>query len=149
MAYKAMDVARMVIALTDEEHGDLITNLKLQKLLFYLQGFWLAEYGEPLFAERVEAWAYGPVVPAVYDRFKGYNRAPFNIEKEGKPIAFATEERRDFFLNVYDTFSAYSASALMRMTHEEAPWKAAWGCNNGTEITHEAMRKNFLGRIDD
>ena len=149
MVYKAMDVARMVIALTDEEHGDLITNLKLQKLLFYLQGFWLAEFGEPLFAERVVAWAYGPVVPAVYDRFKGYNRAPFNIEKEGKPIDFATEERRKFFFSVYNTFNDYSASALMRMTHEEAPWKAAWNCNNGTEITHEAMRKNFLGRIDD
>lgn len=149
MVYKAMDVARMVIALTDEEHGDLITNLKLQKLLFYLQGFWLAEYGEPLFAERVEAWAYGPVVPEIYHAFKRYGRDPFNIEKEGKPIDFATDERRDFFLNVYDTFSSYSASALMRMTHEEAPWKAAWSCGKGTEITQAAMQRHFKTRIDD
>lgn len=50
--YDAMGVARMVVWLTDEEHGDLLTNLKLQKLLYYLQGFWLAAYGAPLFEAR-------------------------------------------------------------------------------------------------
>ena len=55
MVYKAMDIARLLIWQTNTEQGDLITNLKLQKLLFYQQGFWLAEYNEPLFAERVEA----------------------------------------------------------------------------------------------
>lgn len=149
MAYKAMDVARLLIWQTNTEQGDLITNLKLQKLLFYQQGFWLAEYGEPLFAERVEAWAYGPVVPAVYDRFKGYGRTALDVQKEGREMHFAPAERERFFYSVYEVFVQYSASALMRMTHEEAPWKAAWGCGKGTEITHEAMRQNFMGRIDD
>lgn len=149
MVYKAMDVARMVIALTDEEHGDHITNLKLQKLLFYLQSFWLAEYGEPLFAERVEAWTYGPVVPAVYDRFKGYGRAALDVQKEGREMHFAPAERERFFYSVYGVLVQYSASWLTRLSHEEPAWQTAWAKGNGTEITHEAMRKNFLGRIDD
>lgn len=149
MVYKAMDIARLLIWQTNTEQGDLITNLKLQKLLFYQQGFWLAEYGEPLFAERVEAWAYGPVVPEIYHAFKRYGRAALDVQKEGHEMHFAPAERERFFYCVYEVFVQYSASGLMRMTHEEAPWKAAWSCGKGTEITHEAMRKNFQGRIDD
>lgn len=149
MVYKAMDIARLLIWQTNTEQGDLITNLKLQKLLFYQQGFWLAEYGEPLFAERVEAWTYGPVVPTVYDRFKGYGRAALDVQKEGREMHFAPAERERFFYSVYEVFVQYSASGLVRLSHEEPAWQTAWAKGHGTEITHEAMRKNFLGRIDD
>lgn len=62
MAYKALDIAKKLIfkAQNDEPNGgERLTNLKLQKLLYYQQGFHLAFFGTPLFAEDVEAWMYG------------------------------------------------------------------------------------------
>ena len=61
------DVAQYFLAQMDEDAGDLISNLKLQKLVYYAQGFALALHGRPLFRERVEAWTHGaPVVPELY-----------------------------------------------------------------------------------
>jgi uncharacterized phage-associated protein len=57
------DVAKYFLSLTDEDAGDLISNLKLQKLVYYAQGFHLALYDELLFEETIEAWTHGPVIP--------------------------------------------------------------------------------------
>src|SRR5688572_18511108 len=70
----ALDVAKYLLSLQDEEVGDSISNLKLQKLLYYAQGFHLAEHGRALFEERIEAWQHGPVIPTVYPEFKDYGR---------------------------------------------------------------------------
>lgn len=145
--YKALDVARMVIQLTDTEHGDLITNLKLQKLLYYLQGFWLAKYDAPLFRAKVEAWGYGPVVPDVYYAFCGYGRNPIDVEAEGKELRFTSEGEEEFFYNVFDTFNQYSASTLVRMTHREPPWESAGGIGKGFEIPRDVMGRYFKTRL--
>ena len=72
MTYKALDIAYKLIYTAQEDEpngGERLTNLKLQKLLYYQQGYHLAVFGTPLFDEQVEAWMYGPVVPCVYDEF--------------------------------------------------------------------------------
>ena len=56
MAYKALDIANKIISKTDLEHGDTISNLKLQKMMYYQQGFHLAYFGTPLFDEDIVAW---------------------------------------------------------------------------------------------
>lgn len=58
-----------------------LTNLKLQKLLYYSQGFYLAIYNKPLFPDRIEAWVHGPTVPSVYKRLQryGYNTIPEGV----------------------------------------------------------------------
>lgn len=53
-----------------DESSELLSNMKLQKLLYYQQGFHLAYFGTPLFNEDIVAWQYGHVVPEVYDAFK-------------------------------------------------------------------------------
>ena len=60
------DVANYFLSLCDEDAGDLISNLKLQKLVYYAQGFHLAISGEPLFDEKIMAWEHGPVIPQLY-----------------------------------------------------------------------------------
>ena len=57
------DVAQYFLAKADEDAGDLMSNLKLQKLVYYAQGFALVLLEKPLFPERIEAWIHGPVVP--------------------------------------------------------------------------------------
>jgi uncharacterized phage-associated protein len=67
MAYKALDIANKILAkASSSDSEELISNMKLQKLLYYQQGFHLAYFGTPLFDEEIETWMYGPVVPAVY-----------------------------------------------------------------------------------
>ena len=56
------DVAAYILAKQDDDSGDLISNLKLQKLAYYAQGFCLAMHGRPLFPEAIKAWKHGPVV---------------------------------------------------------------------------------------
>ena len=75
MAYNVLDIAKkLLFRAKNNENGDFMSNMKLQKMLYYQQGFHLAYYGTPLFDEEIEAWMYGPVVPCVYEHFKNYGR---------------------------------------------------------------------------
>ena len=71
----AHQVANRIICFLTE-HGDLVSNLKLQKLLYYCQAWYLALYDGPLFDERIEAWTHGPCVPPVYGEFKVWQWNP-------------------------------------------------------------------------
>lgn len=122
MAYDVKEIAKKIIAKTDTEHGDTISNLKLQKMLYYMQGFHLAFFGTPLFEEEIKAWQYGPVVPSVYEEYKRYESKAIDLP-EG-PVIELTEEEEAVFDNVYDEYNQFSAVALMKMTHEESPWRS-------------------------
>lgn len=72
--YSALTVAKWFLWYNDkileEEDADLISNLKLQKLLYYAQGCYLALKNEPLFNEQIVNWAHGPVVEEIYHKYK-------------------------------------------------------------------------------
>ena len=77
----AHDVARYFVSLVDEEAGDSITNLKLQKLLYYAQGVNLALNDVCLFPDPIEAWTHGPVVPNVYRAYKQHGGEAIPVEQ--------------------------------------------------------------------
>jgi uncharacterized phage-associated protein len=122
---RADDVARYFLAKADPEVGDIISNLKLQKLCYYAQGFHLALFGRPLFEERIEAWQHGPVVPDLYHAYKGYAAgaipAPTDLD-----MGLYTAEQRELLDEVYSVYGQYSAWKLRNMTHEEPPWRDAY-----------------------
>ena len=66
----AQDVADYIIW-SSHESGSFISNLKLQKLLDYVQAWHLAVFGRPLFAEKLQAWLRGPAIPEIYRRYQG------------------------------------------------------------------------------
>lgn len=136
----AIDVANYFLAKQDEEAGDLISNLKLQKLLYYAQGLHLASEGKPLFEEPIQAWTHGPVTPDVYHTFKGYGAAPIPCP-QGFDISNLTASLRDFLDEVYDVYGQFSAWKLRNMTHTETPYKLAE--DSGGEISHESMSGYF------
>jgi uncharacterized phage-associated protein len=106
------------------DKGDLVTNLKLQKLVYYAQAWHLALLDEPLFAEEFEAWVHGPVQPALYQRFKVYGSTPIT-ETPDRPSLPRTIERH--LQDVLRVFGDYSAWSLERMVHSEDPWLKARG----------------------
>lgn len=126
-----------------EEEAELITPLKLQKLLYYAQGFFLAIYSKPLFHERVEKWKHGPVVPEVYHLYKenGGNAIPSPLKIDLTIFDDKTIELLDEVYRVYGQFSAF---ALKNLTHQEPPWLTTeYSC----EIKHEKMKDYFKTQI--
>jgi len=140
------DVAKYFLSLTDEDAGDLISNLKLQKLVYYAQGFHLALYGEPLFKERIEAWTHGPVAPELYHTYKdlGANAIPRPTDMD---FSIYDERTRELLDEVHQVHGQFSAWKLRNMTHDEPPWKIA--ISNGGVITPSSMQEFFKTQLVD
>jgi uncharacterized phage-associated protein len=131
---KAIEVAKYITDIID------ITQLKLQKLLYYTQAVCLVRYNKPAFEEIIEAWDYGPVVPEIYRKFR-----------QTKKIIKITPEVRvprdpDILLSadmVIGYYGRMDAPALIRETHSEAPWREAYIEGENRPITNEAIKKYY------
>ncbi len=133
----ANEVAEYFLAKCDEDAGDLISNLKLQKLLYYAQGFCLALTGNPLFSEPLEAWTHGPVVRVVYDRFKNYGSLGLPTPEQIPDFDSAVRELLDEVYAVYGQFSAWK---LRNLTHDESPWRDT---DAGQTIPQNLLKAHF------
>ena len=137
----SFDVANYFLSQADEDAGDLISNLKLQKLLYYAQGYHIALKDKPLFPEKIEAWTHGPVVPEVYHKYKEFDGNPIPLPK-GFDFSIFDEETRKVLDEVYRVFGQFSAWKLRQMAHNEPPWANAVETED-REITHEALKEYF------
>jgi uncharacterized phage-associated protein len=115
------DVAQCFLYLDSSNDGDGISNLKLQKLMYYAQGFHSAIFDNPLFSEEISAWAHGPVVEGLYHQYKhhGSNHIPVTQDFNKESL---TKNEFELIEEVFDVFGQYSAWKLRNMTHEETPW---------------------------
>lgn len=144
----ALDIAQYFISKDQDDEADGISNLKLQKLLYYAQGFHLALYRVPLFRENIEAWTHGPVVPFVYHRYKEFGRDPITQADPSaidRLYAELDPERIDFLDEIYEVFGQFSAWKLRNMTHDEQPWLENEA--HAGVIPMETMEEYFSTRI--
>jgi uncharacterized phage-associated protein len=143
--YDVHDVANYFLLKAQDDGQELLSNMKLQKLIYYAQGLHLVLFNEPLIQEQVEAWTYGPVVPILYHKYKEY-------EGHGIPAAASFDrlkidsETRDFLDEIYQVFGQFSATRLMEISHEDQCWKDS--CP-GNEITHEALKIDLKKYLKD
>jgi len=137
----ALDIANYFLAGTDEaaDPDELISPLKLQKLLYYAQGLYLARTGEPLFSDEIQAWQHGPVVPSVWAHFKD-NGSRGITPPESLELSRYTAEIREHLDDVWTVYGQFSAGKLRNMTHKEEPW---YETESWAVITHEKMRRFF------
>lgn len=138
----AKTVAEYIIGQNFADDGDL-TNLKLQKLLYYCQGFHLAIKNTPLFTESIEHWDHGPVVPAIYREYKKYGKDTLN-SSENVDFNSISEDSREIIDEVLKVYGQFSASKLRNMTHNESPWVNTGDCE---EITHQNLKDYFNTRL--
>ncbi len=117
----AQDVAQYLLHLDNSNEGDGISNLKLQKLVYYVQGFFCALHDKPIFENNIEAWRHGPVVEELYHQFKDNGSNPISIDPFFDAQSLNAEEA-EITSDVYTVFGQYSAWRLRDMTHEEPPW---------------------------
>ncbi len=128
-----------------------MTHKKLQKLCYYAQAWYLANYGKALFPSRFEAWVHGPVSPDLYSRYRGWGWE--QIPREMNPVSFNDNGSYEFLEQVYDTYGGYDADDLERITHKELPWRnARRGCPaeaySRNPISLNDMKNYYGERID-
>ncbi len=116
-------VAEYFLSKNDEMAGDCISNLKMQKLVYYAQGFVIAITGKKLFNDGIIAWQHGPVVPELYEEYKEFRSSCIPIpEKFDLCKINSNSGLVEILDDVYDIYGQFSAWKLRNMTHEEKPW---------------------------
>lgn len=143
----ALSVARYLILLASaESEPEFLSQMRLQKLLYYVQGWSLASRQSPMFSGRLEAWVHGPATYNVYRAFRAYDKRPIP-HSEGSEAPLHKNERA-FIASIWEHYKAFSASELRRMTHSEPPWLKARGDlpadqPSRVEITVDSMMSWF------
>lgn len=120
-----------------KEDGAPVDQLKLQKLLFYAQAWFLAMRDRALFDSAIKAWPWGPVVPEVYSETRSYGRAPITemlreVRKVGPevfdyqyviPDGMGDPEGQAFVKSLWDGYKHYTGVQLSNATHAPGePW---------------------------
>lgn len=137
------DVAEFFIRVANQREDDQMTNLKLNKLLYYAQGVFLARTGVPLFSDSIEAWPFGPVVADVYHRYKECGRNPIQSNGDIDRSRFK-EDEFETLLDVMRELGQYTGASLVSLTHRAGtPWSNA--INAGLQVLpREDIRRFFV-----
>jgi uncharacterized phage-associated protein len=126
--------------------------LKVMKMVYIAHGYFLATKGRPLIEEKIEAWKYGPVIPAIYGYYKSFKREPINKETyPGVGLLYYNEGRTTRFLDkVYDRYISFSASQLVRLTHEPGtPWSKTYSIGeSGKVIPNSLIAQYYEDEMD-
>lgn len=142
--YHPMYIADYIIKFCTENSLSL-NNLKLQKIMYYLQAQSLVESGAPLFDESLQKWKYGPVVPSVYHEYKSHGASNITSEDLGQIIRLPLEEEEPNLMGLYvleefneekiiledrhtinhslPTLAQYDPFDLVEKTHDHDLWK--------------------------
>ena len=137
--FYAVEVAEYIIGYANQKNYS-ISNLKLQKILYFTQAQFLVALGYPCFIDVIEAWDFGPVVRSVYNQYKRYGSAniysgDMSLETEMKEI------EKDSIQLIIDKCVNFSANQLVEITHNQDPWKNAYKKN--VYISNNAIRDYF------
>lgn len=101
-----------------------MTNMKVQKLLYYSQSLHLALYDEPLFEDEIQAWRYGPVCPPAYRFYSNFEAEQLPVPHQ-ESLLQLPNEKKELLEVIWGYFGGYHAYKLSDMTHVEFPWKKA------------------------
>ena len=134
-------VARYILCKSSD-----ITPMALQKLLYYAQAFFHALFHEDLFSDDCQAWAYGPVYPDVYYRYREYGYNPIDMPTEdlNADLDELTVREIELIDAVIDAFGQYSGTILSQITHSECPWIEARGTLQPTDRSVTVINRSSI-----
>lgn len=160
MAHDAREVANFILDVCDKK-SQPITNLELQKIMFFCHVWSLVTLKKPLIKNNFEAWQHGPVIQYVYRDFKKYKKSPITgralkiNKKNGKREVAKYDfnsQTINFLTNIIDFYSQLGAYHLVKLTHEaDGPWDRVWNSQNqtsiGMEIANNAIIEHYSKTI--
>ena len=154
--YPVRDVSHYIIVYSNKkDYG--VSNLKLQKLLYFVQAFFLINDCPPCFDEKIEAWDFGPVVPEIYREYKRYGgmdipTIDYYVKFDKKNIwnteriyyeDIISDDDKEMIQAVVDKFAHCSATFLVNLTHNQDPWINAYVNGQRNEITKDDIKRYF------
>ena len=146
--YDVRDVANFTLDFAEQRRLS-ITNLALQKLLYFVHGWFFSLYEQPLIKNKFEAWKYGPVQRVIYDQFKSFKDGPIRnlratyidpmtgnaVYKEPR----IAEDHATVIRSVLEKYERYTAGQLVEESHmEDGPWEYVW--QQAEEAIYPGMR---------
>ena len=146
--YDVRDVTNFVLDYADQR-GLEISNLSLQKLLYFMHGWFFSIYDQPLIKNKFEAWQYGPVQRVIYDQFKSFGKEPI-ANRRAKRIDPTTGELRyiephisedhcALIRAILEKYEKYSVGQLVNESHtEDGPWEYVW--NQADDVIYPGMK---------
>lgn len=140
------NVADFFIDLAQGNENDTITNMRVNKLVYYAQAWFLARHNAPLFNEEIEAWEYGPVVPALYQKYKGYGKNNIEYVSDDYSTSIFSEEEIETLKDVSIYYGKFSTTELVNKTHQEgSPWYMVITTKNrkNNVIAKELLREYY------
>ena len=142
--FKALEIADFYIALANNIPDNQIDNLKLNKILFYAQGWYLSKLKKPLFSDEIQAWDLGPVVPVVYHTFKCCGSNDIVEPYEDFDESRLSSEEISLLIDVYNEYGRYTGWALKNMTHlAGTPWTKFYKKAQNCVIPLEEIKAYF------
>lgn len=159
MVYSVLDVSRHIINYSEEkDYG--VSNLKLQKLLYFVQAYFMLEKKDhtPCFHEKIEAWGFGPVIPKAYQEWAQFGSCDISliesymvIDKDNIWNSYRVqyhddiidEDDKKLIDRVIDRFADYTATDLVSLTLCQRPWMDTYVEGQNNEITTDAIRRYF------
>jgi uncharacterized phage-associated protein len=156
MSYSASLIAYAFVKKGIEE-GRPLTQMKLQKMVYFAQGIHLALHKEPLVKDVFQAWKYGPVIPNIYHTYKYYGSSPIMdtdwillSQFEEKALTTIDEKAKGTIDYTWDLLKDTNAIKLSNWTHEEgSPWQKSYveGIND-VDIPNGAIQTYFEGFLE-
>lgn len=138
--YSARAISKFIINHVNNI-GKTITNLHLQKILYFLQVEKLGTTGEQLFSDPIEKWKLGPVVPTIYHDYKMFGSNTIHVDNfafgEDVGEVINDDALSATIIDVIERWIDKDAFDLVRITHQHKAWeKDQPKIMNGAQITY-------------
>lgn len=151
MSYSASLVASAFVKKGIEE-GNFVTQMKLQKMVYFAHGYHLAKFDRPLVAETFEAWKYGPVIPVIYKTYRFYGSGRItdltlaNNGYENLLDAGVLDEKAMEAVNyTWQVTKNLSAISLSAWSHtSDAPWAKVYNPNETSTVINNASIREYF-----
>ncbi|WP_411954769.1 Panacea domain-containing protein [Alkalibacillus sp. S2W] len=142
---KAMEVAKFLLYLKEHDpRGLKLSNLKLQKLLYYSHGYYLALHNKLLIHDRfLEAWKYGPVIPDIYHNFNSFGSGDIKINDNSLGKIELNDIEKSIIAYVWKEYGEFTGGQLIDKSHSESPWLNAFTENKNNIIENKDIEKYF------
>lgn len=143
------------------KRGVGVTNMALNKIVYFVHCDFLIETGEPLVSAKIEAWQHGPVFRELYHEFKNWSERPIEAratrvspltgEVEVATVVFGLDEKKKIE-QIIDRYIKFSAAHLRALSHDDdGPWDLVWRhsgrANPGMEISNDLIRTAYKAKV--
>lgn len=140
---KVIYIAKYFQTKIDSDFGKVITQLKLQKLLYFAQAWYLAFNKKALFDDVFQAWAYGPVLSDVYTSYRTYGKECLPKESLSH-IKNISMDETSFLDDIWNAYGIFDAGYLVDISHKDKPWIDVRGSRNKFERCSDSISTNEI-----